>query len=120
MRTISIIFGTLLFLLAGFNPSYSQQAQKSLEEAANECLLFYPKTTEDARPIAPRMQCLTATIMRYQPSNSQFRDLAEVWTKTCLVLAERYDAGLLTKAEWNLQMAQADSQLWSAQLQRQS
>ena len=91
------------------NQVASQQEWKRFELAIQECDRQFPHKTQ--RPVMPRVRCLDgaweAHAMQAAPRD---RDLLKRFMASRLILAERYDRGDLTEAQFiaGINVAQAD------------
>jgi hypothetical protein len=84
-------------------------AAAAMETELNACRGLYPN--ENQRPVMPRMRCMTDAWIKFSRAGqglwTRHLDLDELLRAKALALAEEYDAGKLTEAQFVLQKAQA-------------
>jgi len=100
----------------------SEEAKQVMQAEIAECERLYPNKTQ--RPVTPRVRCLTDAGMRYAQAGVNFGnkniDLDRLMRAKLLVVAEEYDAGKMTEAQFDLQKAQVVAEHNSAVAQRQN
>lgn len=106
----------LLAILTGCGTNaVSQQAllaDKTRAQAEADCHRRYPDPL--AKPSLPRITCLNQVALAYHQSISpyveaQYLDLVQLVTSQTVVAAERYDAGQMTGAEFQLEVARINT-----------
>ena len=110
----------LACMLLGCLPAAVSDAQKLRETEIEECHRLYP----NPRPVLPRMKCIGDALVKVARVAAQYGyknlDLDELLRAKMVLLAERYDAGKMTEAEFQAEKAQIASTHETQVLQRQN
>lgn len=112
-----IAIGLMLFSTGCASPQLtaSRTAAKAAaaeqEAAMQACEKVQP---QQGRPSLPRIKCINEAVMNYheayaRAASNPYLDLARVMTTQTVVVAERYDAGRMTEAEFKAALAQIES-----------
>ncbi len=85
-----------------------QEASRAAEAEIGECVRLYPNQTQ--RPVTPRVKCIWDARMKYARAGLEHgyhnADLDELAQARVLLLAQSYDAGQITEAQYHVQLAE--------------
>lgn len=108
----------LAVVLAGCGPSKLQlEAQEGYETAIAACERSYPH--RHRKPVVPRVKCFNEANLNLAARGDPNIDLVTAMTAQMLVLAERFDAGRFSEAEFESEKAVVFANFRSQLLQRQ-
>jgi hypothetical protein len=93
-----------------------QEAQKTYETQVAACERMYPE--RHRKPTLPRVKCFNEANMKLAEQDRDI-DLVRVMTTQMLVLAERFDAGRLTEAQFEAEKAAVFADYRTRVLQRE-
>ena len=118
---VILIIAAVLSGCASQGTKYVQEANLVFEATIAQCKNMYPNRYE--KPVTPRVSCLQDALTEYATKLALVDprtplDLQNVRSAKIKLSAERFDSGAITRAEYDLIVATADSEYNSASASR--
>ena len=108
-RVVSSFVLCFGLLGCGYAAHVEAEATKTAKAEVDECTRLYPN--EAQRPVTPRANCIWDARIKaarvVAEHGYRHLDLEELLRAKILLLAEQYDAGKMTEAQYRLQKAEA-------------
>ena len=128
MIRITSVLG-LILTLSGCGLAMQAEEKKVRGQAAAirdaelaDCYRKYPDDVK--RPVTPRVNCIWDARMKFARLGAlhgyRHLDLEEVFRAKIFLLAEQYDSGNMSEAQYRLEKAQAESDFKSKVMQREN